>query len=287
MFRILSVVIIKTAMERPFTKNFKNFEWIVIDEPNRKELERAFAVHKIDGIDLDSVLKQDSRAKLDTDEDYAYLKLNFLKYYEATDEFKINEMHNVYRDDLLITVTTYPTRKLTSVVDEYSKKDFLGTPEELLSVILDRQVSKGSRIVDYIEEGLDALEKNAYAKITKESIRLIAQKRKNIIVLKHNLDSTVPVLEALLKLSETEFPKLSSNCERLVDKAHKSHQEVRVLEESADGFDSTIKALFEVKNNEIIKVISVASFVFIPLNLIAGIFGMNVENVPFAHQFVI
>lgn len=141
-------------------------------------------------------------------------------------------------------------------------------------------------MVDYIEEGLDALEKNAYAKITKESIRLIAQKRKNITVLKHNLDSTVPVLESLLKYAEKEFPKLVSNYERLVDKAHKSHQEIRVVEESADGFDSTIKALFEVKNNEIIKVISVASFVFIPLNLIAGIFGMNLENVPFTHEFV-
>ena len=141
-------------------------------------------------------------------------------------------------------------------------------------------------MVDYIEDGLDALEKNAYAKITKESIRLIAQKRKNITVLKHNLDSTVPVLEALLKYVEKEFPRLVSNYERLVDKAHKSHQEIRVVEESADGFDSTIKALFEVKNNEIIKVISVASFVFIPLNLIAGIFGMNLENVPFTHEFV-
>lgn len=141
-------------------------------------------------------------------------------------------------------------------------------------------------MVDYIEDGLDALEKNAYAKITKESIRLIAQKRKNITVLKHNLDSTVPVLESLLKYVEKEFPKLVSNYERLVDKAHKSHQEIRVVEESADGFDSTIKALFEVKNNEIIKVISVASFVFIPLNLIAGIFGMNLENVPFTHEFV-
>lgn len=142
-------------------------------------------------------------------------------------------------------------------------------------------------MVDYIEEGLDALEKNAYAKITKESVRLIAQKRKNITVLKHNLDSTVPVLESLLQYVETEFPKLASNYGRLVDKAHKSHQEIRVLGESADGFDSTIRALFEVKNNEIIKLISLASFVFIPLNLIAGIFGMNLENVPFAHEFVL
>lgn len=141
-------------------------------------------------------------------------------------------------------------------------------------------------MVDYIEAGLEALEKKAYAKITKESVRLIAQKRKNITVLKHNLASTVPVLEALLKYAETGFPKLVPNYERIVDKAHKSHQEIRVLEETADGFDSTVKALFEVNNNEIIKMISVASFVFIPLNLIAGIFGMNLENVPFAHEFV-
>lgn len=141
-------------------------------------------------------------------------------------------------------------------------------------------------MVDYIEAELETLEKNAYAKITKENIRLIAQKRKNITVLKHTIHSTVPVLESLLKYVEKEYPGLVSNYERLVDKVHKSYQEVLVLEESADGFDSTIKALFEVKNNEIIKLISVASFIFIPLNLIAGIFGMNLENVPFTHEFV-
>lgn len=112
-------------MPHPLTKKFKNFAWIVIDEPNRKDLEKVFANHRIGGIDLDSVLKQDSRAKLDTDEDYVYLKLNFLKYFEHGDEFEINEMHNLFRDDLLITVTTYPTRKLQSVVDEYAKEDFL------------------------------------------------------------------------------------------------------------------------------------------------------------------
>lgn len=112
-------------MQKRFTKKFRNFEWIVIDEPTRGELEKVFATHKIGGIDLDSVLRQDSRAKLDTDEDYVYLKLNFLKYFEHGDEFEINEMHNLFRDDLLVTVTTYPTRKLKSVMDEYSKEDFL------------------------------------------------------------------------------------------------------------------------------------------------------------------
>ena len=112
-------------MQRHLTKKFRNFEWIVIEEPTRGELEKVFSYHKIAGIDIDSVLKQDSRAKLDTDEDYAYLKLNFLKYFEVGDEFEINELHNFFRDDLLITVTTYPTRKLRKIVEEYAKEDFL------------------------------------------------------------------------------------------------------------------------------------------------------------------
>lgn len=111
-------------MQKYFTKKFRNFEWIVVDEPTRGELEKIFAYRKIDGIDLDSILRQDSRAKLDIDESYVYLKLNFLKYFENGDEFEINEMHNFFRDDLLITVTTYPTRKLGSVMDEYAKGDF-------------------------------------------------------------------------------------------------------------------------------------------------------------------
>lgn len=274
-------------MKKPIIKTFKSFRWIICEEPNEENLSELFNENKIEDIELESVIKQDSRAKLDIYDHYTYLKLNFLKYFEKTDTLEINELHNIFWKDFLITISTYPTKKLNQVVDEYAGKDFEWDIEDLLYSILDRQIAKWSKIIDYIEEWVNILEKSAYDWITKNKLRLIAQKRKNITVLKHTLNVNITVLESLAKLLESRNSDLTTNYDYLVDKIHKSYQEVLILEESADGFDSTVRALFDIKNNEIIKRISIASFIFIPLNLVAGIFWMNLENIPFTLKSVV
>lgn len=273
-------------------RQFKNFTWIVCDKPNLQDLTQIFTEYKIEDIEIQSILKQDSRAKLDIYKNYKYLKLNFLKYHKSSDSFSINEMHNILWDDFLITISTVPSRKLTSIIkqSELSGCDWIA--EEFLHIILDKQVSKGPRIVDYIEEEINSLEKGVYDKITKNIIKLIAQKRKNITVLKHSLNINLLVLESLSKFFEKKSTDLKStdlliDYEYLVDKAHKAYQEVLILEDSVEGFDSTVKALFEVKNNDIIKKFTAYWFLFLPLNLIAWIFWMNIENVPFSVHFVV
>ena len=258
---------------------FETFEWIVTDNPCEKDLINIFAEYEIHNVEIQSILQQDSRAKLDIYKSYNYLKLNFLKYNKKFDILEINEMHNIYWKNFLITIMNSSSRKLEKLIWLYGYKKERKSIYEILFEVLDSQVSKGSRIVDYIEKEVTYLETQAYKILTKESIFELSKKRKNLIVFKHTSMINIPVLESFSQSIKNET--LQITFDNLIDKAHKTAQEILILEESVNWIDATVKSLFDVKNNDIIKKFTIISFIFIPLNLATGIFWMNIEVLPF------
>ena len=58
---------------------------------------------------------------------------------------------------------------------------------------------------------------------------------------------------------------------------------VRRLEQSAETAVQMHFSLQSNRTNDIMRTLTVLTAVFLPLNLIAGIFGMNFEFIPFVH----
>jgi len=85
-------------------------------------------------------------------------------------------------------------------------------------------------------------------------------------------------------MSHGEFPQIPANVLPFFRDVHDHLQRISDLSEN---YRDLVSSLFDIhfsviatKTNEVMKTLAVVSAIILPLSLIAGIYGMNFENMP-------
>jgi magnesium transporter len=95
-------------------------------------------------------------------------------------------------------------------------------------------------------------------------------------------------MEVLYRLAHGEFPQIPPEILPFYRDVHDHLQRVSDLSE---GYRDLINSLFDIHfsviatwTNDVMKTLAVVSAIILPLSLIAGIYGMNFENMPELHS---
>jgi len=88
----------------------------------------------------------------------------------------------------------------------------------------------------------------------------------------------------LYRLSNGEFPQIPTN---ILPFYRDVHDHLLRISDLAESYRDLVSGLFDIhfsvtanKTNEVMKILAVFSAIMLPLSLIAGIYGMNFENMP-------
>jgi magnesium transporter len=147
----------------------------------------------------------------------------------------------------------------------------------LIDIIVDNYYNVLDRIGDIIEE----IEENVYEKPTNKTFNRIQALKKELIYLRKAL---YPLREALGKLvkGESEFIQEESLMYFADVYDHVSH-----LIDSSDTYKDLTSSLMDIhinamntRMNEVMKVLTVISTIFMPLTFIVGVYGMNFDYMP-------
>src|SRR5687768_5499266 len=91
-------------------------------------------------------------------------------------------------------------------------------------------------------------------------------------------------LDVLYRMAHGEFPEIPENILPLFRDVHDHLQRISDL---AENYRDLVGGLFDIhfsviatKTNDVMKTLAVLSSIILPLSLIAGIYGMNFENMP-------
>ena len=95
-------------------------------------------------------------------------------------------------------------------------------------------------------------------------------------------------LEVLYRMSHGEFTQIPQN---ILPFFRDVHDHLMRISDLAENYRDLIGGLFEIhfavignKTNDIMKTLAIVSAIILPLTLIAGIYGMNFENMPELHS---
>jgi len=147
----------------------------------------------------------------------------------------------------------------------------------LIDIIVDNYYNVLDRIGDLIEE----MEDDVYEKPSNKIFNNIQLLKKELIYLRKAL---YPLREALSKLvkGESEFID-EENLRYYAD----VYDHVAHLIDSLDTYKDLTSSLLDIhinamntKLNEVIKVLTIISTIFIPLTFIVGVYGMNFRHMP-------
>ncbi|HTH54698.1 MAG TPA: magnesium/cobalt transporter CorA [Cyclobacteriaceae bacterium] len=157
-------------------------------------------------------------------------------------------------------------------------------PDYLLYRLIDIIVDNYYTVLDEIGQQIEGIEEQIYKGHTGNEFRKIQHLKKELIFLRKAL---YPLRDAMSKLIKDESGFIESANARFFNDVY---NHVAHLIDSLDTYKDLTSGLMDIyintqntRMNEVMKVLTVISTIFIPLTFIVGVYGMNFDFMPELH----
>ena len=261
---------------------YASFIWYDFEgasEEERMIFEKHFELNELT---IEEVINKKSRPKYKKFPTYEYLV--FQKIEKST--FEAEAINILMKDNILITYhdeDNEPLDELDAVAQELEKNapDTL-TPHTAALMLLDKIVDFYTGIVEEIETKVLEFEKGHANDRMKNYImndifelRSEMIKTKGIIVPMSELIDQIEKDETLIQTEHDHY-----YIHHIRDNVIKQMNMIKNAHELTDEIRSNYESYNNYRMNRVMQVLTLVSTVFLPLTLIAGIYGMNFEYMP-------
>jgi magnesium transporter len=280
---------LKTVEECFIFKKTGNTTWINIDGLRKDDIDRIAEHFKIHPLLVEDILSIGQRPKMDDIEGVLYCLLNMLYFNEKHSSVEQEQISIVLGRNFVITFQEDASRdvfnslreklKLSSSKLRQHKADYLCYV--LLDLIVDHYFIVMEKLSDKIEE----LEEEIIRVSNKRTLAKINSLRKELIVLKRNVS---PVRELVNGFIKSENSLVQDRSDKYFKDVYDHIIQANDLAENYRDVMNTLQDLYisnvNLKLNEVMKVIAIVTCLLAPATVIGGIFGMNFDVIPYAHQ---
>ncbi len=151
----------------------------------------------------------------------------------------------------------------------------------LFFALLDALVDNYYVVLEDYRDRLEVLEEEAHENPNKETASKIQVLKKEILRIRKWV---FPVKEIILRLLQSEHPLITKDTKLFLrdtlDHCTEINEDIQLYREMATSVMEIYMTQMSNKMNEVMKVLTVIASIFIPLTFLAGIYGMNFENMP-------
>lgn len=271
-------------------KNILNIwwiDWIHIANPTQSDVDELDSKYELHELVYDDLLELNSQDKIDVYDNYLSISLHFPKFDPTSQRYILNELNVVLWKDFLITATRLLTNHIEQLRKQYQKdtqdleddEDYKITTYFMLYQIIDNLYDKTLRILSKFYKDLVIMEEDLFAKnqINSKAINNILIKKRNISYLKHIYSTQWAVIEELNEILPKFYEdELSVYFEDLHTKRNKIMSNIVNLQENVDSIADTYSNLMTVNTNNTILVLTIFTWLMLPLTFLTGLYGMNV-----------
>ncbi|MCL6516094.1 magnesium/cobalt transporter CorA [Alicyclobacillus sp.] len=259
--------------------------WIHLRQPNDDEVQRIlgdlFGCHPLV---IEDVLHFGQRPKLDQ---YAHLQRPqvFITFYALEEPLEAREFCMVLGQDFLITVDRTPIAELDEVKRRVRENPAaMASVGRLLHQILDLCVDHYVQRIDRLEERMDALERHVFDHPNARVAGTIFRLKRQVGRVRRIISDGRNVIGAC---AHEAFPYTDErDTVYFLDVYDHATRAVDTLDAIRDGLSGLLDlqtAQRSNRMNEVMKTLTVFSTLFLPLNFIVGLYGMNFQDMPELH----
>jgi magnesium transporter len=258
--------------------------WLNIESPT--QLETAWLAEHYDfhPLDLEDVLsRRRQRAKIDEYADYLFIVLHFPRFDKRAGRLQAAELNLFVAEELVIMLPNEPLKPLSALWSrcersEAARDQFMGRGSGfLLYEIVDTMYDYCFPILDKIGFKLDSLEDAMFEGRSREVVRDLSNAKQEII----NFRKVVKPQRTTLRLLERNVQRyapqdLELYFDDIVDKSERIWDLLENYKEVVEALESTNESVIAHDFNDVLRILTVFSIVFLPATLIASIWGMNI-----------
>jgi magnesium transporter len=260
--------------------------WVNLDSIRQDEVERLAERFGWHPLDVEDVLSKRQRPKVDdyAEEGYLFAVLHFPVYDKTVGRLNAGELDVFIGPDYLVTLPNVrldPVSRLFRRCEEdevLRQSLFSKGSGRLLYEVLDDLFDYCGPILDKIGHKLDTLEDDVFEGRSEEVVRDISNVKQEIISYRKIIKPERPTLRVLERRVERFLPEeLELYFDDLVDAVERIWDYLDNYKEVVEALESTNESVISHRQNRVLQILTIFSVVLLPLTLISGIFGMNVE----------
>jgi len=266
----------------------KKLTWLNIDGlDNITLMENLAKIFKIENNVLSDVMNPESRPKVQELENGVFATIKILKYNEKTDSLTAENLSLIFTENTLISFQEQPDLVFEPIrerIRKHKNKIRTAGTDYLAFALLDVVVDNYIYIIGLLGEKIESLEDDMTSNPKKELLESINSYKRELNFIRKHIK---PAREMILNLSKMES-------EFIHDENHIHFKELQDnINEASELSDSYREILYDqlsiyhssmsTRLNDIMRVLTIISVIFIPITFIVGVYGTNFENFPEIH----
>lgn len=270
---------------------YQNLRWINITEPDQAMVDYLRENFHFHPLNLEDVLSKVGFPKVDAYQDYLYIVFQFPVYESDRRIYKRDEVDVFLSKDYIITVNSGRLASLqnffeTCRLDELAREKFMSRGIALLLYeIIDALLNYIFPIINQKNEFIFGLEEEIFeTRELKDMVQEIMILKRNIINMRRILAPQRSVLVEL-QVKHKQFVPEETNIyfDDLLDKKDKIINQLDTAMAYVDILNEANESIITRNTNRVITVLTIFTVVILPLSIVTGYFGMNL-NLPFQNS---
>lgn len=255
-------------------KDYGNFLWTDIENPSKEHLSNLELPFPLDINFLEDSLESGHLPKIEKTSEYTFI---ILRAYTASEDEKVIEVGQISNKiAFFVNKQAVFTIHRASFPFLNNFPDHFNSSEELVLHIVNELLNTFEKPIKTQSERMDALEQSIFLKggsnLSVEQLyfeKSKARLTKKLLVITQSVFNQFKV-----------YDSLNTNLQDVKDTILDLTLRTEEVVEDANALLHSYMSFQAQKSNDVMKLLTVFSAFFLPLTFIAGVYGMNFDNMP-------
>ncbi|MBN2186895.1 MAG: magnesium/cobalt transporter CorA [Dehalococcoidia bacterium] len=262
----------------------KGLLWVDIEDASDEDaklLSDVFCFHPL--AVADCISKNIHPPKIDDFDDYLFIIVHGINHNIESDVEETTELALFLNRNYVVTSHSVPLRTVTSMFNRIQAdvRPMRRGADFLAHDLIDALVDNIMPTIEEMDDKSDKLEAEALHDPKRQTLTSIMHLKRSILALTRVI---LPQREIVNSLSRGDHPLISEAAQiyyrNIYDHLVRIEILTQGLRDMAESVLSTYLSSVSNRMNEVMKVLSIVAAIFLPLALLAGIYGMNFANMP-------
>lgn len=229
---------------------------------------------------LEDIMNSTNRPKVEIFDDYIFVTLKILEHKENFKNLHVEQLSLVIGQNFLLSFQEDSRDNFDSIRERIrTSKGKVRTKDAnyLTYLILDTVVDNYIVVSERFAEQIEILEKIVLTEPTEQTQQKILSIRKELLDLKRSIDPLKEAINTITREMDSDTAKYYRDLhDHIIYEAENIGMYREMLSNLLDLYHSNLG----MKMNEIIKILTIITTIFVPLTFIVGVYGMNFDNMP-------
>jgi magnesium transporter len=264
-----------------------SFIWIALFEPTKIEMALAAELFDLPRLQVDDAMNHRQRAKVEFDSTKAFVVFKLLEYVESTSDIETGQMSVFIGPGYAVTVRHRSSGNMGWVLDRIDNThDLLEFgPITILHSVLDNAVDEYLDVIDEVTADIAGIEESVFSPIRTDNTEKIYELKRENLEIRRAISPMVQIAGTLSGSGNSRMPaELRPYFSDISDHLLRSGDGV----ENNDSLLLTMlmasTARTDLQQNADMRRISAWVAIAAVPTMIAGIYGMNFDDMPELHQ---